>query len=73
MDGKDSRHFNAVFEARVLQRLAGCEYFPYVFRVFAQKLVMELITCEDNKVVTVSSMQKENKVTSADCHVSISS
>ena len=30
---------------------------------------MELITCEDNKVVTVLSMQKENKLTSADWNV----
>ena len=30
---------------------------------------MELITCEDNKVVTVSSMQKENKLISADLNV----
>ena len=30
---------------------------------------MELITCEDKKVVTVSSMQKENKLTSAGWNV----
>ena len=30
---------------------------------------MELITCEDNKVVTVLSMQKENKLTSADWNI----
>ena len=53
----------------MLQSLAGCEYFPYVFSEFDGKLVMELITCEDNKVVTVSSMQKENKLISADLNV----
>ena len=30
---------------------------------------MELITCEDNKVVTISSMQKENKLSSADLNI----
>ena len=30
---------------------------------------MELITCENNKVVIVSSMQKENKLTSADWNI----
>ena len=30
---------------------------------------MELTTCKGNKVVTVSSMQKENKLTSADWNV----
>ena len=30
---------------------------------------MELITCADNKVVTVSTMQKENKLTRADWKV----
>ena len=49
-----------------LQSLAGCDYFPHVFAVFDGKLVMELITCENNKMVTVSSMKKENKLTSAD-------
>ena len=50
----------------MLQSLAGWEYFPYVFGVFDGKLGMELITCEDKKVVTVSSMQKKKKLTSAD-------
>ena len=68
-EGKHSRLLNAIFEARVLQSLSGCEYFPYVFGVFDGKLVMELTTCEDNKVITVSSMQKENKLTSADSNV----
>ena len=56
MKRKHSRYLNAIFEARVLQSLAGYEYFPCVFGVLYEKLVMELITCEDNKVVTVSSM-----------------
>ena len=30
-EGKYTRHFNDIFEARVLQSLTGCEYFPYVF------------------------------------------
>ena len=30
---------------------------------------MELITCENNKVVIVASMQKENKLTSADWNI----
>ena len=64
--GKHSRHLNAIFVVRVLQGLAGFEYFPYLFGVFHRQLVIELMTCEDNKVVTVSSMQKENKLTSAD-------
>ena len=37
--------------------------------IFPTFLVMELTTCEGNKVVTVSSMQKENKLTSADWNV----
>ena len=53
----------------MLPSLTGCEYFPYVFGVFDGKSIMELITCEDNKMVTVSSMQKENKLTSADWNV----
>ena len=57
-EGKHSRHFDVLF-ARMLQSLAGWEYFPYVFGVFDGKLGMELITCEDKKLVTVSSMQKE--------------
>lgn len=64
-EGKNSRYFNATFEARVLQSLAGCEYFPYAFGVFDKKLVMELVTNED-RVVTVSSLQKEKKLTSAE-------
>ena len=68
-DEKHSRHLNAIFEARVLQSLADCKYFPNIFGVFDGKLVIELITCEDNKVVTVSSMQRENKLTSADWNV----
>ena len=58
---KHSCHFNAIFEARVLQSSAGCKYFPNIFGVFDGKLAMELITCEDNKAVIVLSMQKENK------------
>ena len=50
----------------MLQGLAGFEYFPYLFGAFDRQLVIELMTCEDNKVVTASSMQKENKLTSAD-------
>ena len=61
-DETHSRHLNAIFEARVLQSLAACKYFFYVFSVFDGQLVMELITCEDNKVVIVSSMQRENKL-----------
>ena len=57
-EGKHSRHFNVTFEAKVLQSLAGWEYFLYVFGVFEGKLGMKLITCENKKVVTVSSMQK---------------
>ena len=52
-DETHSRHLNAIFEARVLQSLAGCEYFLYVFGVFDRKLVMELITYEDDKVSQV--------------------
>ena len=37
-------HFNPYFEARVLQRLSGSSFFPYVFGVLASKsLVMELL------------------------------
>ena len=56
---KHSLHFHAIFEARVLQSLAGCDYFHYVFDVFDGKLVMELITCEDNKTVSISKIEKE--------------
>ena len=66
---KYSPNFNAIFEVRVLQSLADCEYFHYVLGVFDGKLIMELITCEDNKLVTVSSMQKRNELTSADLKV----
>ena len=45
----------------MLQSSAGCKCFPNIFGVFDGKLAMELITCEDNKVVIVLSMQKENK------------
>ena len=68
-EGKYYLHFNAIFEVRVLQSLADCEYFSYVFGVFDGKSVMELITCEDNKVVTVSGMQKENELTGTDWNV----
>ena len=47
----------------MLQSLAGCEYFPYVFGLFDGELVLEIITSTDDKVVKVSSMQKENKLT----------
>lgn len=43
--------------------------FFYVCGVFDGKLVIELITFKNNKVVTVSSMQKQNKLTSADWNV----
>ena len=56
---KHSLHFPAIFEARVLQSLAGCDYFHYNFDVFDGKLEMELITCEDNKTVSISKMEKE--------------
>ena len=46
-----------------------CEYLPCVFGVSDRKLTMRLIICDDNKVVKVSSMQKENKLTSADWNV----
>ena len=68
-EGKHSRHLNAIFEARLLQSLAGCEYFPCVFDVFDGQLAMELITYEDNKVVTVASMQRENILTGVDWNV----
>ena len=72
-EGKHSRHSYVIFEARVFQSLVGCEYFPCIFGVFDGKLVMELITCEDNKVVKVSSMQKESKLTSADWNSTLES
>ena len=49
----------------MLQSLAGCEYFPYIFGVFDGELVMEIIISADNKVVKILSMQKENKLTCA--------
>ena len=52
-----------------MQSLAGCEYFPYVFSAFKGKLVMELITCADDKAVKVSSMQRENKLASANLNI----
>ena len=66
---KHCHHFNAIFKARVFQSLVGCDYFPYVFGAFDEKLVMELITCKDNKVVTVSSLKMEYKLTSANWNV----
>ena len=56
-------------ECCVLQSLVGCGYFPYVFGVFHRMLVIKLITCEDNKMVIVSSIQKENKLISTDWNV----
>ena len=53
----------------MLQSLVVCGYFPYVFGVFHRMLVIKSITCEDNKVVIVSSMQKENKLISTDWDV----
>ena len=50
-EGKHSRHFNATFEARVLQGLAGCDYFPYVCSLFDGEVTIELMTCKDNKVI----------------------
>ena len=44
-EGKHSCPFNAIFEVRVLQGLAVCEYCPCVFGAFDEKLVMEWITC----------------------------
>ena len=42
--GKNMHHFNPYFEDRVLQRLSGYSYFPYVLGVLASKsLVMELL------------------------------
>ena len=55
-----------------MQSLTGCEYFPNVFGVFDRKLVMDLITCADDKVVNVSSMQKENKLTSPNWNICFS-
>ena len=52
-----------------MQSLAGCEYFPYVFSAFNGNLVMELITCADDKAVKGSSMQRENKLTSANLNI----
>ena len=71
-EGKHFRHSNVLF-ARVFPSLEGWEYFPYVFGVFDGKLGMELITYEDKKVLTVLSMQKKKKLTSADWNVFCSS
>ena len=47
--------------------MAGCDYFHYIFGVFDGKLVMELITREDKKTVSISKIKKEKK--SADWNV----
>ena len=52
-----------------MRSLTGSEYIPYVFGVFDGKLVTELITCVDEKVASVSSMQTENKLTSANWNI----
>ena len=44
--------FNANMECRILQQLNGSVFFPFVFGVFNNKLVMELII-EDDEVKTV--------------------
>ena len=49
--GKNMHHSNPYFEDRVLQRLSGYSYFPYVSGVLASKsLVMELLAKKKDEV-----------------------
>ena len=60
--GSGSKTFSS-FQCLICKSVAkfSTEYLPYVFCVFDGKLGTELSTCEDKKVVTVSSMQKKKK------------
>ena len=49
----------------MLQSLAGCGCFPCIFGVFDGELVKEIIKSTDDRVVKFLSMQKEDKLTSA--------
>ena len=62
-----------VFKARALQALQGCEFFPFVFGVYDNRLVLELIYsgsdyCNANTIAycnanTIANLQKSSKIT----------
>lgn len=54
--------FDAVRECRILQKLQGCRYFPFVFGVMKNMLIMEYVGSDDN-VRTVSSEMKCSSIT----------
>ena len=56
--GKNSSYFNAIFETRMLQSLVSCEYFFLCLWCIWWKVSNRVDYIQDNKVVTVSSMQK---------------
>ena len=47
-EGKEKLYFQPVFEARVLQELRGSDFFPFVFCVCDNRLVLELICSDSN-------------------------
>lgn len=54
-------YFDAVRECRIFQKVQGCCYFPYVYGVLNNCLVMEFVGEEEN-VKTVYSERKMNYV-----------
>ena len=54
-------YFDAVHECRILQKVQGCCYFPYVYGVLENLLVMEFVG-EDEDVRTVWSEKKRNHI-----------
>ena len=47
-EGKGKLYSQPVFEARVLPELQGCEFFPFVFGVCGNRLVLKLISSDSD-------------------------
>ena len=60
--GKLFNHFNYEHEAHVLQRLQGSKYFPHLFGIFENKLVMEYIVGFDGSPITVHKTKHEIQI-----------
>jgi len=59
--GKNSL-FNAKLECQIMQRFHGSLYFPFVFGVFDNKLVMELIVDDNDNVKTIYSARSSSEL-----------
>ena len=63
---KEKLYFQPVFEARVLQQLQSCEFFPFLFGVCDNRLVLKLI-CSGSDYYSTSSIANLQKCSKTTC------